>query len=771
MALCALLATISLVSAHNTDISSPEGIIAPLAPDLSTLSEQQTLYKIDTSQSYAQYHVQEKFIGFIDGKTVIGETSEISGDIVIDWNDLSQSRIGEFIVDMSQLQSDSKQRDRQVNKKYLETELYPTANFIPEIEQSLPSTVAVGETVSFTMHGFLTVHGVTVLSDWDVALTLQEDHLVGKATTDILMSDVGVGPINIVGFVSTEDQMQLSLSFVASSTEGDISARSTSEIQAYSQSIETEEQDRIISNNTSSTDFIFSKDIQSIFESKCVACHSQGEIGHSIFPMDTVADVVDFAEDIALVVDTGFMPPWSPSHLSPSFKADRSLKDVDLDALLEWVTAGTPTNVSLDTPLVDRSPVGTVLSEDIVLTMPEPYVPAGDMSDDYRCFLMDPQLPDGGFVTGSNVIPGDKRVVHHVILFQASVESQIEAEVRAQEDNRLGYECFGGPGLSTVESGAIGNSVGAWVPGSTAIIHGEGTGVYVPPNGLIVMQVHYNYEAGFYPDQTSAVLQVESVDSGTKALLGMPLLAPVEIPCLVSPESTTGHQNPNCDRATALANKPKNDQKLAYGLMRMCDKTLEDYAGQSATNATSSCDWQIPADGEIVQVTSHMHTLGSTTQLLLNPDKPNPTVLIDIPIWDFNWQGSYQLEQPINVKKGDIVRLTCAWDNSKNTNSEDARYITWGEGTYDEMCLNIISINPVKDYPAGQNIILASLNTFPAWMPYWLRTRMLSLQGSSNMFLLFGAIALGFVGIAFMFFRILKLKKPSVLETDTNQNI
>lgn len=260
------------------------------------------------------------------------------------------------------------------------------------------------------------------------------------------------------------------------------------------------------------TDLMFS-DVRPIFEENCVTCHLEGEIGHSIYPMETVNDIVEYADDLALMVQTGFMPPWSPSELTPKMLNDRSLTEAEKAALLDWIAGGAPNDVPLDEPLVDRAPAGATIREDRVLIMPEPYEPSGELYDDYRCILIDLDLPNGGFVTGSQVIPGDTRVVHHVILFQAGVEQLEEAAQMEAEDDALGWECFGGTNLNSAGIGQIGNSLGGWVPGQTPEVSPEGTGIYVPPGGHLVMQVHYNYDAGFYPDQTSAVLQVESADS------------------------------------------------------------------------------------------------------------------------------------------------------------------------------------------------------------------------------------------------------------------
>ena len=679
--------------------------------------------------------MQEVYVGTIDGKLVVGETTVINGAGLVDWANPANSQLGMITVNVEQLTSDSKQRDRQIRKSYLESSLYPEATFIPEAEQDFPDTIAVGDTVSFVLHGFLTVRETTIFSDWNVELTLEADRMVGRATTDILMSDFGAGPISLVGLLSTEDEMQLSLDFVAR-PDGTVS--SVTAPPASAESAEPIESDLIFS------------DIRSIVETKCVACHIEGEIGHTIFPMETVGDVVAYADDLALMIQTGFMPPWSPSRAAPAFKKDRSLSETEKAQILEWIAAGAPSDLPLDEPLADRAPAGDTLREDIVLTMAEPYVPAGDISDDYRCFMLDPQLPNGGFVTGSQVMPGDKRVVHHVILFQGEPGSEAEAAELAAADERLGWECFGGPGLSTSSPGAIGNSVGSWVPGSGATTKTPGTGVYVPPGGQVVMQVHYNYEAGFYPDQTSAILQIEAADSGLTPLRGIPLLAPVEIP------GPADIDNPACDRAVSLSQKPAADQELAEMLFMICDKDERDYEDSMAENAVSSCDWRVPLDGELVSTGPHMHTRGVSINVTLNPDGANPTIVQDMPIWDFNWQGSYEYVEPVPVKEGDILRVTCTWDNTNESDANDYRYITWGEGTNDEMCLHVASFKPAAGFEelAGSALFVNSLAIYPGWLPSWGRMGMLLLSTlSTGVQLLLWAVALGLVAAAFLFIK------------------
>jgi hypothetical protein len=48
-----------------------------------------------------------------------------------------------------------------------------------------------------------------------VTARIEGDTLVGTATTTILMSEYGVGPITLAGILGTEDEVKITLTFVA----------------------------------------------------------------------------------------------------------------------------------------------------------------------------------------------------------------------------------------------------------------------------------------------------------------------------------------------------------------------------------------------------------------------------------------------------------------------------------------------------------------------------------------------------------------------------
>jgi hypothetical protein len=133
---------------------------------------------------------------------------------------------------------------------------------------------------------------------------------------------------------------------------------------------------------------------------------------------------------------------------------------------------------------------------------------------------------------------------------------------------------------------------------------------------------------------------------------------------------------------------------LAPGaLLFFCGK---DAANPKATK-TSTCDRTLSRPATIHLVAGHMHLLGKSIRVELNPGTAGRKVLLDIPRWDFHWQNVYALEQAVEAKPGDVLRVTCRFDPMRRQHGGHGipptpRYVLWGEGTTDEMCLGLVQV-------------------------------------------------------------------------------
>jgi hypothetical protein len=325
----------------------------------------------------------------------------------------------------------------------------------------------------------------------------------------------------------------------------------------------------------------------------------------------------------------------------------------------------------------------------VTVAMPKPYTPSaptGVGTDDYRCFLLDPKIAADSFITGFNVRPGNPDVVHHVILFRVPPDLVAEAEQKDAETPGEGWTCFGTSGLSSGGSLDDAPWLGAWAPGGSERIYGKGLGEELPAGSRVIMQVHYNLLAGAAPDTSAAALRL-SADPATNALETQLLPAPVELPC------RPGQTGKLCDRDAALADVKARfgdgPGSIANGLHLLC--------GGAPVGPEQSCTREITEPETIRGVAGHMHLLGRKIRIEVNPGTPRARTILDIPVWDFDNQGS-RPTRPIALRKGDTVKVTCTHAQDLRdrlpafeTQRQD-RYVLWGEGTTDEMCLGILLV-------------------------------------------------------------------------------
>ena len=206
-ALAFLLATwISLGS-----IAAPAHAAAP-APAAAGVER----FVIDPAASEALYRVGETFFNRNNQFNVaIGTTHGIHGEILVDRAHPSQSRIGPITVDIGQLTSDSRRRDRAIQSQWLESSRYPTAVFTPISINGLPSAYVDGRAIPVRIAGNLEVRGTTKPVTFAGTVTLNGQTLTGDATASVLMTDFGFDPPSLLGFLQAQNQVELEIQFTA----------------------------------------------------------------------------------------------------------------------------------------------------------------------------------------------------------------------------------------------------------------------------------------------------------------------------------------------------------------------------------------------------------------------------------------------------------------------------------------------------------------------------------------------------------------------------
>jgi hypothetical protein len=441
----------------------------------------------------------------------------------------------------------------------------------------------------------------------------------------------------------------------------------------------------------------FTREVAPIIADKCAGCHQTG--GIAPFPLETAKQISSRSALIGAAVQARVMPPWPPGARSPAYvgQADRTLTARERATLVAWATRGGKVDGPARKPTRAQGPEVRSGEKLLSLRMDAAYRPsaAKGVTDDYRCFLLDPKLEGDSSVTSVRIEPGQPKVVHHVILFRVAPAQVATAKKLDSGAAGPGWSCFGGTGLPAGDGAGLVDSlndaswVAAWAPGWGGNRLPDGTGVQLEAGSQIVMQVHYNLLNGNAPDRSRTLLTVAPASAHLTPLQTMLLPGPVELAC------ANGEQAKLCSRNEALfdlARKYGNGAAFTpAGLLILCRGN----AANPTASAVSTCDRRISTPTTIHVAAGHMHLLGSAVKLELNPGTSRAKVLLDIPRWDFHWQNAYTLVRAVKAQPGDVVRVTCRHDVAKRKQAGSGvpaapRYVLWGEGTTDEMCLGIL---------------------------------------------------------------------------------
>lgn len=198
---------------------------APSAATEASITEQPTaqqpagagvvVYKIIPGESTLEYEVGETFLDQNRFAVAVGVTPQVEGVINVDQAAPQKSTIGTITADISQFKSDSSRRDNAIRQRFLESSIYPTVTFVPTLIEGMPEAYQEGQEIPIKISGDLTIRDVTRPVTFDAVVKTTSNQLTGQATTTILMSDYGFGPISIAGILNTEDQAKVTLNLVA----------------------------------------------------------------------------------------------------------------------------------------------------------------------------------------------------------------------------------------------------------------------------------------------------------------------------------------------------------------------------------------------------------------------------------------------------------------------------------------------------------------------------------------------------------------------------
>lgn len=212
----------------------------------------------------------------------------------------------------------------------------------------------------------------------------------------------------------------------------------------------------------------YTQHIAKILNERCVNCHRPGEIGP--FSLTSYEETVGWAEMIAEVTADNRMPPWHANPAHGKFRNDSRLSDQEKQLIKQWVDHGAPQGDPALLPPAPKFATGWQMGEpDLVVYMSDKpaNIPAkGEVR--YQYYQVDPGFTEDKWVVAAECRPGNRAVVHHIILGLAQMNGR-------------------GRNVGDVHS----EWLTATAPGARPLVLTDGHAKLIPAGSKLVFQMHY----------------------------------------------------------------------------------------------------------------------------------------------------------------------------------------------------------------------------------------------------------------------------------------
>ncbi len=393
----------------------------------------------------------------------------------------------------------------------------------------------------------------------------------------------------------------------------------------------------------------FYKNVLPILQQHCQPCHRAGEIAP--MPLVTYAQTRRFAAQIKHNVTERVMPPWFADPCCGHFSNDPSLTAQEISTLAAWVDAGAPAGNPRDAPPPRHWATGWLIPKpDDIITMPATVsLPAtGDVEYTYE--IVPTHFTKDKWVQLSEIRPSSRANVHHAVVY-----------VRPPNSKWLAHAPIGVPFTASTLTDPQDQRDAKWTdadillvyaPGSSPDNWPAGMAKFIPAGSDLVFQMHYITKRRAATDQASIGL--------------------------------------------VFAKQPPVQRVLTLQLTNdwfVIPPNDPDYRAE--VHGT------IPNDCLLLSFFPHMHLRGKQFEYnIIHPSgTPSGTMHDTVETllrvhYNFYWQLSYRLAQPLFLKAGTELQAVGWFDNSKNNphNPDSTVAVRWGDQTYDEMLVGFFDV-------------------------------------------------------------------------------
>lgn len=364
-------------------------------------------------------------------------------------------------------------------------------------------------------------------------------------------------------------------------------------------------------------------------------------------PLTSYAEVRPWAQAIREAVMTRKMPPWhAAGETAHTFRNDRSLTEVEIRTIGTWVNEGAQEGKPIVTafPKVSREGGWKLGKPDIVIRVPGFRVPASGLMS-YRYLITGGLFPKDVWVRAAEFRIDQRSAIHHINAYARGPESSYLA----------GYPKSQIVPATIADRGR----------------RREGENVFDRRQQLV------GWEPGYEPMPWLAG-GAKQIRAGSDIVFEM-------------------HYSPNGKEATDysqlgiyLAETDPAERVVAIDTLRDLDLAIP--AGEPDYVSHASMTLALPV--KLVSVQPHMHYRGKAMEVRAVYPSGQTQVLISVPKYDFNWQTTYVLREPMFLPAGTRLDSVAEFDNSVNnpSNPDASVLVNWGDQTTDEMHIAFLEL-------------------------------------------------------------------------------
>lgn len=226
----------------------------------------------------------------------------------------------------------------------------------------------------------------------------------------------------------------------------------------------------------------YEHDVAPILIDKCMVCHVEG--GIAPWQMKNYNTVFGWSLMMREVLRTRRMPPYHADPEYGTFDHDLSLSTEELQTLVHWIDAGAKKDSDND-PLAEYTAVAPMWDKgepDLVFKLSQEDIPASGIVD-YRYQEHDITVDKDIWATGFQILPGNREVLHHVLVSVIYPDGFVEPIDRRS------------PWLDGL--------LAAWAPGGETEVFPENTGRAIPKGSRLHFQMHYTTNGKAQSDQST----------------------------------------------------------------------------------------------------------------------------------------------------------------------------------------------------------------------------------------------------------------------------